>query len=160
ERASGRLRLAMATRALVRGTDDLRRRMAATPLMATVPAAAGEDLAGSGNVRTYGPRTYLFHQGDPADHVLFLWHGRLEVSWISPSGYRQLLTTLDEPQFFGELGVLGGERRTATALAREESRVWVLSADRFLGFLAKHFEATQALLRGMAKQIEAHEAFV
>ena len=26
--------------------------------------------------------------------------------------------------------------------------------------LSKHFEATQALLRDMAKQIEAHEAFV
>jgi CRP/FNR family cyclic AMP-dependent transcriptional regulator len=150
----------MVAKAPARVTEELSRAMCATPIMTEVRRAAVEDLASSGALRSYRRGTYLFHQGDPADFVLFLWKGRIEVSSTSQTGHRQLLTTLDEPQFFGELGVLGGEHRTATALALEEATVWVLSAERFLGFLGKHFEATQALLRSMAKQIEAHEAFV
>ena len=134
--------------------------MAETLIMAEVPRAALDELASNGTVRAYRRSTYLFHQGDEADFVLFLHTGRIEVSSISPTGHRKLLTTLDEPQFFGELGVLGGHRRTATALALEDSTVWVLGAERFLGFLAKHFEAAQAIMRSMARQIDAHEAFV
>ena len=140
--------------------EALFKAMAATPILREVPRAAVAELAESGTIRSYRRGTYLFHQQDRADFVLFLLTGRLEISSSSASGHRQLLTTLSEPQFLGELGVLGGERRTATTLALEECTVWVLSADRFLGFLAKHFEASLALLRSMAKQIESHEAFV
>ena len=134
--------------------------MRATPVMRDVPEKAVVEFAGSGTLRNYRRGTYLFHQDDPADFVLFLFEGRIEVSSVSQTGHRQLLTTLVEPQFFGELGVLGSGRRTATALAMEDSTVWVLVAERFLGFLEQHFGATHALLRSMAKQIEEHEAFV
>jgi CRP/FNR family transcriptional regulator, cyclic AMP receptor protein len=125
-----------------------------------VPGEAVRRLAAEGRVRTYRRGTYLFYQGDPTDHVFFFWRGRIEVSSDSVNGHRQLLTTLDRPQFFGELGVLGEQQRTATALALEESEVWLIGGDAFLGFLAQHFEATRALLRSMARQIQSHEAFV
>ena len=105
--------------------------------------AVGE-LAAQGAVRHYRRGTYLFYQGDPSEHVLFLWEGRIEVSSISVTGHRQLLTTLDRPQFFGELGVLGEQARTATALALEDSVVWLIAGARFLEFLGDH-RNTQAL---------------
>src|SRR5262249_25986066 len=99
-------------------------------------------------------------QGDPSDHVLFHWQGRIEVSSISVTGHRQLITTLDQPQFFGELGVLAEASRTATALALEPSVVWVVAGERFLSFLGAHETATRLLLRSLARQIQAHESFV
>jgi CRP-like cAMP-binding protein len=134
--------------------------MVKAPILMSVSRAAIRDLAGQGSIRRYRRGTYLFYQGDPSDHVLFLWEGRIEVSSISFTGHRQLMTTLDRPQFFGELGVLGEQLRTATALALEDSSVWVVAGDRFLAFLGKHFEATQALLLSLARQIQAHESFV
>lgn len=134
--------------------------MARTPIMASVPPAAVRSLVASGSVRHYRRGTYLFYQGDPAHHVFFLVQGRIEVSSVSVTGHRQLLTTLDHPQFFGELGVLGEQLRTATALALEDSVVWVVDGERFLAFLAEHFEATRELLRSLASQIQAHESFV
>jgi CRP/FNR family cyclic AMP-dependent transcriptional regulator len=139
------------------GLDDA---MARTPLLAGVPSTAVADLASDGRIRQYRRGTYLFYQGDESDHVFFLWEGRVEVSSISVTGHRQLLTTLEGSQFLGELGVVGDQRRTATAVALEESTVWVIEGDRFLSFLGEHFEATRALLRGLAGQIHAHESFV
>jgi len=133
--------------------------MRGTSLLEAVPQAVG-DLATLGTVREYRKLTYLFHEGDPSDAVFFLLKGRIEVSVLSDSGHRQLLANLEGPQFFGELGVLGGKGRTATALATEPCTVWVASAERFVGFLASHFEATLALLASLARQIQSHEAFV
>jgi CRP/FNR family transcriptional regulator, cyclic AMP receptor protein len=138
----------------------IEQRMTATPIMQSVSAPAVKELARQGAIRQYRRGTYLFYQGDPSEQVFFLWQGRIEVSSVSLTGHRQLLTTLDPPQFFGELGVLGEQRRTATALALEESSVWVIEGQRFLAFLAKHFEATKALLSSLAQQIQAHESFV
>jgi CRP-like cAMP-binding protein len=131
-----------------------------TPLLQQCSRAAVKDLVGRGNIRHYRRGTYLFFQGDESEHVFFLHGGRIEVSTLSVTGHRQLLTTLDPPEFFGELGVLGEQRRTSTTAALEDSTVWVTSGDRFLQFLAEHFEATRALVRSLARQIQSHESFV
>jgi CRP/FNR family cyclic AMP-dependent transcriptional regulator len=143
-----------------RAVSGMALEMAATPVLQGVTAASVKELAGQGSVRQYRRGTYLFYQGDPSEHVFFLWQGRIEVSSVSVTGHRQLLTTLDRPQFFGELGVLSEQRRSATALALEECTVWLIEGQRFLSFLGKHFEATRALLLSLARQIHAHESFV
>ncbi len=139
---------------------ELDRAMASSALLAGLPAKPVADLAARGHLRQYRRGTYLFHQGDPSEEVYFLWKGRIEVSSLSFTGHRQLHTTLDRPQFFGELGVLGGLVRTATAAAMEDSTVWVTRGEVFVEFLSQHFEATRALLSALAGQIQAHESFV
>jgi CRP/FNR family transcriptional regulator, cyclic AMP receptor protein len=139
---------------------DLERAMAGTPLMESLPSRAVADFAALGVIREYRRGTYLFFQDDDADTVLFLCRGRIEVSSLSVTGHRQLLTTLEPPQFFGELGVLGNARRTSTAMALEDAAVWVVRGEAFVRFLADHFEAARALLGSLARQIQAHESFV
>ena len=150
----------MATVAGSTAVAGVERAMAGTPLLADVPHPAVAELAARGMIRRYRRGTYLFHQGDPSEHVYFLLEGRVEVSSLSATGHRQLHTTLDHPQFFGELGVLGNQPRTATAVALEDAAVWVLAGDAFVEFLADRFEATRALLAALAGQIQAHESFV
>jgi CRP/FNR family transcriptional regulator, cyclic AMP receptor protein len=134
--------------------------MAATPFFEGVAPQAIVGLVERGTVRRYRRSTYLFHQGDDAPEVFYLVEGRVQVSSDSASGYRQLHTTLETPQFFGELGVLGGMSRTASALALEESTVWVSPGEVFLGFLSDEPSASRAILRALARQVQSHEAFV
>jgi CRP-like cAMP-binding protein len=136
------------------------RAMSSSPILERASAAALADLVASGSVRAYRKGTYLFHQGEEADDVFFLWKGRLEISAVSFAGHRQLLTTLEHPQLFSELSVLGGRKRSATALAVDDVTVWTAGAEQFMRFLSQQFEAVQALLRSLVRQIEAHEAFV
>src|SRR2546430_15936480 len=99
--------------------DSLQRAMGGTPILASVEPETVRDLAGKGTIRRYRRGTYLFHQGDDAPSVYFLVNGRVEISSLALTGHRQLHTTLDGPQFFGELGVLGQMARTATGGALE-----------------------------------------
>jgi CRP/FNR family transcriptional regulator, cyclic AMP receptor protein len=144
----------------ISGEGELPSAMAATPMFQGVAPEVVAELAGRGRIRQYRKSTYLFHQGDPAPEVLFLVRGRVEISTLSANGSHQLHTTVDGPQFFGELGVLGEMERTAGALALEESWVWVIPSQDFLDFLANEPAASRALLRALARQVTSHEAFV
>jgi CRP/FNR family cyclic AMP-dependent transcriptional regulator len=134
--------------------------------MAQAPLLDGMDrddvarLTDRGAIRRYRRGTYLFHQGDDSPDVFFLIQGRVELSSLSANGHRQLHTTLDHPQFFGELGVLGDMPRTGAGIALEESTVWRVSADAFLEFLTEVPAAALSLLRVLARQVQSQEAFV
>lgn len=145
---------------MARAQELIEEQMASTPLFEGTDPRAIRDLASSGMIRRYRRNTYLFHQGDPSPEIHFLVKGRVEISSLSASGQRMLHTTIDHPQFFGELGVLGGMTRTAAALALEESDVWITQGEAFLDFLAREPTAARALLRALARQVTAHEAFV
>jgi CRP/FNR family transcriptional regulator, cyclic AMP receptor protein len=134
--------------------------MAATPLLEGAAPAAVRKLAAAAAIHEYRRGTYLFHQGDPARDVLFLWRGRVEISSVSVTGHRQLHTTLDPPQFFGELGVLGETPRTATAEALGDTTACVIPGDAFLGFLAENPDPARALMRALTRQLAAHEGLV
>jgi CRP/FNR family transcriptional regulator/CRP/FNR family cyclic AMP-dependent transcriptional regulator len=142
------------------GTSGIEELMASSPLFAGAMPNEVALLANRGHVRSYRRSTYLFHQGDDSPEVLFLIEGRIEISSLSTGGQRQLHTTLDVPQFFGELGVLGDMPRTASALAREESSVWVAPGEAFLAFVGEKELAARALLRALARQVQASESFV
>ena len=141
-------------------TRELARRMSQTPLFAGLPASASAELVARGSVREYRRGTYLFHQGDPPGDVFFLRDGRIEIVSLSASGHRQLHTTMDAPQFFGELSALGEMPRSATALALEDTMVWAVPSDAFLGFLDANPPAARALMRALSRQIQAQDAVV
>ena len=134
--------------------------MAGSPLLETAPPAAVSDLARSAAIHEYRRGTYLFHQEDPAPDVYFLWRGRVEISSTSVTGHRQLHTTLEPPQFFGELGVLGELPRTATAEALQDTTAGVIPGSAFLDFLWANPATARALMRALARQIQAHETLV
>lgn len=148
--------------ALGTGPDPalVEREMSAAPLLASTPTAVVGALAKRGGVRRYRRSTYLFHQGDESPEVFFLLSGRIELSSLSSGGHRQLHTTIETPQFFGELGVLGEMPRTGDALALEESTVWAAHGEDFLAFLGEEPTVTRAILQALARQVQSHEAFV
>ena len=134
--------------------------MAVTPLFEGASLETISRLASQGVTRLFRRGTYLFHQGDDAPDVYFLVSGRVEISSLSANGHRQLHTTLDVPQFFGELGVLGDQPRSAAALALEDSEVWRAGGPVLLDFLLEEPTAARQLLRALARQVLSQEAFV
>ena len=139
---------------------DLAKAMAETPLFEDASPSTIARLADEGQIRRFRRGTYLFHQGDDAPDVFSLVSGRVEISSLSSNGHRQLHTTLEVPQFFGELGVLGDQPRSAAALALEDCEVWRTGGPALFAFLIEEPTAAQALLRALARQVLSQEAYV
>jgi CRP/FNR family transcriptional regulator, cyclic AMP receptor protein len=132
----------------------------ASPYLKAVERRETDRLAQRGRIHNHRKSSYLCHQGDPAPDVFFLLDGRVEISSIASNGTRVLHATVDEPQFMGELAVLGDQPRTASVLALEDTTVWVVSADDFVDFLTTEPAAGRAVLRALARQVHASESFV
>jgi CRP-like cAMP-binding protein len=140
--------------------EDVERALKATPLCEDVSARAIREFTALGTLRRYQRGTYLFHQDDDSEEVFVLCAGRVEISSLSFSGYKQLHTTIEPPQLFGELSVLDAGRRSTSALSVEDSSVWVVKGELFVRFLDEQPSASRALLRALARQVRAHEALV
>jgi CRP-like cAMP-binding protein len=136
------------------------RSMRSAPLLEDVPTAGVRQLAKAGSLMHFLRGTYLFHQGEKAPDVYFLFEGRVEISSVSATGHKQLHTVLDPPQLFGELGVLARIPRTTSAVAVEDSMVATFPGDAFLEFLASQPKASLALLGALARQVQSHESLV
>jgi CRP/FNR family cyclic AMP-dependent transcriptional regulator len=68
--------------------------------------------------------------------------------------------TVGEPQFVGELGALGEITRTASVVAIADSQVWVGSAEEFVQAVAAQPAASRVVMRALARQVQAGQAFV
>jgi small-conductance mechanosensitive channel/CRP-like cAMP-binding protein len=75
------------------------------------------ELAKSLRRHTFAPGELLLRQGDPGDSMYFVLAGRVGITYRSPDGAEQPLATFDSGDFFGEVSLLTGEVRGATATA-------------------------------------------
>jgi CRP-like cAMP-binding protein len=141
-------------------TAVLEAALAAEPILEGVPASTVHRLAAAGHLREFGRGTYLFHQGDTAPDVCFLLEGRLEVSALSPTGHRALITLLEPTCFLGYFAVVGDIPRTASVLAIEDTVVWSVPASAFLDFVAAEPMVVRGLLRALVRQINVSQHVV
>jgi CRP-like cAMP-binding protein len=92
-------------------------------------------------VRSMAPRRYrrgevIFHQGDPGDALHIVARGRVKIVLTSPEGDEAIIATVRPGDFFGELTLIDGAPRSATATAVEPVGTLVLARDRFRELLA------------------------
>jgi putative ABC transport system ATP-binding protein len=71
----------------------------------------------------------IIRQGDIADDMYIIVKGRVDVL-LEQGGEEVKVASLSSGQYFGEIGVLQGGRRTATVRAAFDSEVEVMALDR------------------------------
>ncbi len=86
--------------------------------------------------RRYRRGEVIFHQGDPGDALHIVARGRVKIVLTSPEGDEAIVATVRPGDFFGELTLIDGAPRSATATAVEAVETLVLSRDRFRQLLA------------------------
>lgn len=80
----------------------------------------------------------LFSQGDPGDAFYVIISGRLRLRLCQPDGIETLIGDLGPGECVGEMAVLTGQPRTATAIATEETGLLRLSKLDFDGLANVH----------------------
>ena len=65
----------------------------------------------------------LCRQGDPGDALFIVTGGRIRLSTTDPSGNEKVLTFFTDGQFFGEMSLLTGAPRSASASAETDSQL-------------------------------------
>ena len=95
----------------------------------------------------------IFHQGDPGDSLHIVAAGSVKILLPSTEGDEAIIATLRPGDFFGELALLYGAPRSATAAALDQSDTLVLPRDVFIGLLDTLPGLRDALLAGVAHEL-------
>jgi CRP/FNR family transcriptional regulator, cyclic AMP receptor protein len=103
--------------------------------------------------RTYRRGQILFLEHDPGDSLIVLKHGAVAVYRASPSGERALLSVVRPPDVFGEVSLLDGSDRSASAEAMEDCLTLALSRAAFLDLIHSHPVILDAVMRSLGSLI-------
>jgi CRP-like cAMP-binding protein len=127
--------------------DDLRRCV----LFAGTETARMRPLASGAFVRRFGAGQIVFTAGEPTEHLYVVRSGRVRIYVASPQGDELTLTVLSHGDSIGELSLVDGERRSASAAALEDTELLAIAADRVKAALV----ADPALLWAVAGDLAA-----
>ena len=74
----------------------------------------------------------LFTEGDDEPYLVVIVSGSINILKQNSSQKPQLVATLKEGKVFGEMSLMDGEPRSATAVAKNEVMIFVLTKERYL----------------------------
>ncbi|MDX6559636.1 MAG: family transcriptional regulator, cyclic receptor protein [Blastocatellia bacterium] len=105
------------------------------PLFASLDDGAAGELRSLLRTRDVAKGTALFHAGDDGDAMYLIESGRVRIAVTDADKKELVLAELARGDFFGEMAIIDGKKRSADALIVEDARLAVLSRDNFLRFI-------------------------
>jgi CRP/FNR family cyclic AMP-dependent transcriptional regulator len=127
--------------------------LAAVPLFAGLDEAGLAGLMRGMRVRRFRRGETVFHVGDPGDALFIVMSGSIKITLPAETGEEAILATLRPGDFFGELALLDGAPRSATAISIEPTETYILPRDRFRELVATEPIMREALLATMAAEV-------
>ncbi|MBI3926467.1 MAG: Crp/Fnr family transcriptional regulator [Armatimonadetes bacterium] len=121
-------------------------RLRHVPLLAVLEDSQREQLARRAVPRTFEEGEQIFLQGNPGDALYFITEGSVRISIESESGREVTLAIRREGSFFGEMALIDGKTRSASAYAHSRCKCLVLLRDDFQEFVERTPRAALSLL--------------
>jgi len=97
----------------------------------------------------------VFHQQDEKGGLYLILKGEVKISRLSRDGREVTLALLREGNFFGDMSLLDGQPRSATATATVGSRLLVLDRESFLGNVLPMTGIVTKMLEELSKRLRA-----
>lgn len=123
-------------------------RLSRIALFNQLPPEEVKQLAPYIHTRHFKNGTRMVHQGDAGDSLFIIENGEVDILDDSQGGTK--IARLHKDEVFGEMALLTGEPRTASAIAVTDTKVWIIykeDFDRLIGDAPHLAEAVQALAK-------------
>jgi CRP-like cAMP-binding protein len=118
-----------------------------------LPAATIQQIAALAVRRSYKDGAIVFSQADPGDSLYGVVTGKIRISASSPDGKEMFLNIMEPGDTFGEIALLDGHHRTATASATAPSELMIIMREHFLGLLRREPKLVTHLLELLCQRI-------
>ena len=112
-----------------------------------------QPLTGKLRPRRYQRGEVIFHEDDPGDQMHIIVEGSVKISVTSEDGREKNLALFKPGECFGEMALLDGSRRSATATALEALETLVLMRDDFQDFLTENPQVAADITNLMTQRL-------
>src|SRR6201987_877334 len=122
-------------------------------LISTIPEGALDDLVKFTTVAQFDPHRVIFSKGDAGDCLYGILSGRVRIYSNSAEGAEIMLNVMEEGELFGEIALLDGSTRTASAAAMEQADLLRIHRAHFLPFVKANPDLILAMLTLLCQRL-------
>ena len=97
--------------------------------------------------------TVLFEEGQPGNDMYIVVTGEVEIR-RQVGGIDRVLAVLPAGEFFGEMAILNGRPRSATAVVRTAARLFVIDGTTFEAMLRARPEIALRMIKALASRLD------
>ncbi|MFT5193973.1 MAG: small-conductance mechanosensitive channel [Cellvibrionaceae bacterium] len=131
---------------------DIQRLLHSFELLNKLEAAQIEQLANFSNIQLFGTGEYLVHEGDPGDSMFMIASGTIDIIIQGDRSQGVLVQRKISGEFFGEMSLLTGQPRSASAMASMDVEVIIINKDAFSSVLMTDPSILNVLVDGLEAQ--------
>lgn len=102
--------------------------------------------------KSYTANTVLFRENDPGATFYIVYSGSVKI-YTSHGGDEKILTVFKSGECFGELSLIDGKPRSASAQTLEDSQLVSVGAAAFHELLRSHFELSLWIMRELCERL-------
>lgn len=123
------------------------------PIFGRLSTSELDTLLAHARIEHYPAGREIFAKGSSGDCMMVVVRGTVRISSLSSEGHEIILNTLDVGQVFGEIAVLDGGERTASAIAMTDSELLVIYRQYLLPVLSKRSDICLTLLEILCRRL-------
>ncbi|MBC7544403.1 MAG: Crp/Fnr family transcriptional regulator [Candidatus Sericytochromatia bacterium] len=116
-------------------------------------AAEYDELASVCRERTFAKGHTILYGDDPGTTLFVIAKGSVKIVVVADDGREHILGILGDKDFFGEMSLLDGEPRSASAVARDASTVLSISREDFQGVLRRNTDISLKILTTICQRL-------
>lgn len=132
-------------------SDELFQSLQTIPLFKSLSKKDLENLMGIIHKRNYLAGEYIFYQGDPGIGLYIIREGEVLITRESDNGEKITLAVFQNGDFFGELALVDNDKRSASAIAKSDTKLSVIFKPDLDEFIEKYPKKGIKILRGIAE---------
>lgn len=133
--------------------DDLRKSLHSIPVFKDLSKSDLNSLIKILHNRSYVAGEYIFYRGDPGIGLYLIRDGEVEIIRENFQGEDKILAEYTKGDFFGELALVDGEKRSANAVAKTDCKVSVIFKPDLDEYIEKYPRKGIRILTGISNMI-------
>ncbi len=114
----------------------------------------------SRNVQSLGNHEIIFREGDPGKHMYVILDGGVEIRKRTGEKSSRTMITLKKGDIFGEMAVVEGKPRSATAIAATDCRLLRLDEEAFYDLVLKNPDFAVKMIKTLSSRLRSADTLI
>jgi len=112
------------------------------------------------HVRLFSQGQVIFRENDPGAEMYLIIQGQVEIRKVTGPSSSKTLTTLQKGDIFGEMAIIEGKPRSATAVAMEPAKLLVLNQKLYDSMVNSNPDFARKMNRVLSERIRKANSII
>jgi CRP/FNR family transcriptional regulator/CRP/FNR family cyclic AMP-dependent transcriptional regulator len=117
-------------------------------------------LASAMRRRSFRPGEVIFHRDDPGQMLYIIREGKVKIYITSPEGQEVVLAVFGPGDYFGELALLDGQPRSASAITLDGVEAYALQRNDFITAVSHYPRIAIQVMNVLSRRLRQTDAMI